>query len=285
MSAVIVGSVAFACLFGGALLGIRLRRSLPGHHLADDSRHLLEIGLGIIGTMAGLVLGLLVASASGAYNTQRAELVDVSSKIVVLDRLLAHYGPEANAPRTTLRLVVQRVLDQTWPKEGAGGPRVDPRAARGEVLLDQLEELPATNDRQRSLKAAALGLAMNLAQTRWLMYEQADQSISGALLVLLVFWFTITFIGFGLFAPSNTTVIVALGLCALAVSGAIFITMEMYTPFQGIVRAIECAIARRPDATRALAHLPMRNHRPASPPAWSLLSSDFLHGGLVRFLP
>jgi predicted outer membrane lipoprotein len=87
----------FACLFGSALIGMRLRSVIPEHFLSDDSKHVLEASLGIIGTMAGLVLGLLVASAFGTYNAQRNELIDLSSKAVLLDRVLAHYGPAANA--------------------------------------------------------------------------------------------------------------------------------------------------------------------------------------------
>ena len=93
---------------------------------------------------------------------------------------------------------------------------------------------------------------MNLAQTRWLMFEQTAASISVPLLVLLIFWFTITFIGFGLFSPWNTTVMIALALCALAVSGAVFIMIEMYSPFQGLMQ-----ISSEP-LRDALAHLGAR---------------------------
>jgi hypothetical protein len=236
MSAIGIGLVVFACLFGGALLGIGLRKALPTHHMSDESRHLLEIGLGIIGTMAGLVLGLLVASATGSYNAQRSELLDVASKVVLLDRVLAHYGPDASAPRRGLRIAVTRTLNRIWPNEGSSRPEIDPFAVRGEDVLDEIEDLSPKTDSQRSLKPEAIGLALNLAQVRWLMYEQTGSSISAPLLVLLVFWFTITFIGFGLFTPSNTTAIVALALCALAVSGAVFVMLEMYTPFQGLVQ-------------------------------------------------
>jgi hypothetical protein len=236
MSAIGIGLVVFACLFGGALLGIGLRKALPTHHMSDESRHLLEIGLGIIGTMAGLVLGLLVASATGSYNAQRSELLDVASKVVLLDRVLAHYGPDASAPRRALRIAVTRTLNRIWPNEGSSPPEIDPFAVRGEDVLDEIEDLSPKTDSQRSLKPEAIGLALNLAQVRWLMYEQTGSSISAPLLVLLVFWFTITFIGFGLFTPSNTTAIVALALCALAVSGAVFVMLEMYTPFQGLVQ-------------------------------------------------
>jgi ABC-type amino acid transport system permease subunit len=234
---------------GGALLGMGLRNTLPSHHLSDDSRHLLQIGLGTIGTMAGLVLGLLVASATTSYNAQRSELLDVASKVILLDRVLAHYGPDTNVARRDLRVVVARALTRIWPQESSSGPQLDPLAARGEAVLDDIEDLSPKSDRQRSLKPEAIGLALNLAQIRWLMFEQSGSSISWPLLVLLIFWFTITFIGFGLFAPSNTTTIVALALCSLAVAGAIFVTLEMYTPFQGLVQ-ISSAPLRD-----ALAHL------------------------------
>lgn len=233
MYALAIASLTFVCLFGGSLLGIRLRNALPEHHLSDDSRHLLGMGLGIIGTMAGLVLGLLVSAATGSYNAQRSELVDVASKVVLLDRILAHYGPEADASRRELAVAVRQTIDRMWPQGGSRGSRLDP-SVRGEAVLDSIEELSPANDGQRSLKADAVGLAVNLAQIRWLMFEQSGTAISAPLLAVLIFWFSITFIGFGLFSPQNATVIVALGLCSLAVSGAIYVTLAMYTPFEGM---------------------------------------------------
>jgi len=216
--------------------------------MSDDSRHLLQTGLGIIGTMAGLVLGLLVASATSSYNAQRNEVDDVSSKVVLLDRVLAHYGPGTGAPRRVLRQTVQRALNAIWPLERSSAAGVRPSAG-AEILLDEVGGLSPKNDLQNALKPQAMGLLMNLAQTRWLMYEQADTSVSLPLLVLLIFWFMITFVGFGLFAPWNGTTVVALALCAMAVSGAVVVMLEMYTPFQGFMQ-ISSAPLRE-----ALAHL------------------------------
>jgi hypothetical protein len=239
----------FVCLFCASLIGMRLRSALPGHHLNDDSRHLIEIGLGIIGTMAGLVLGLLVANATTSYNGQRTELVDISSKIILLDRLLAHYGPEANETRHALQVTVERALYRIWPKNNSTNAQLDPAAGGGEVLLDKTEALAPTTESQRSLKPQAIALLINLLQTRWLMFEQTGSSISVPLLIMLVFWFSITFAGFGIFAPPNPTVIFALALCSLAVSGAVFLMLEMYTPFQGLLQISSAPIRD------ALAHL------------------------------
>jgi hypothetical protein len=236
MSAPEVALIAFACMFGGALLGMALRKLLPEHHLSDESLKLLGMGVGIIGTMSGLVLGLLVASATGVYNAQRSELLDVSSKVVILDHILKHYGPGANGPRHALHDTVARTLVRIWPRERSNAPQLDPSAAGAEAVFDDLEDLSPTTGAQRSLKADAIGLALSLGQTRWLMYEQSGSSLSVALLVVLIFWFTITFIGFGLFSPANATVVAALALCAFAVSGAILVTLEMYRPFEGMVQ-------------------------------------------------
>ncbi len=236
MSSFAIGLTAFLCFITGAFGGMALRRALPEHHLSEESRNLLGLGLGIIGTMAGLVLGLLVAAGTTSYTAQRNEVLDASSKIVLLDRLLAHYGPEAAPPRRALRAAVETTLQRVWPTQASSGPQLAPLSTPGEKLLDAIEELVPRSDLQRAIKPEAVAMVVGLGQIRWLMYEQSGSSISGPMLVLLVFWFTITFVGFGLFAPRNGTAIVALILAALAVSGAIFVTVAMYTPFQGIER-------------------------------------------------
>jgi hypothetical protein len=65
--------------------------------------------------------------------------------------------------------------------------------------------------------------------------EQQSVSISRPLLTIVVFWLTINFVSFGLFAPRNATVVVTLSLCGLAVAGAVFLILEMYSPFHGII--------------------------------------------------
>jgi hypothetical protein len=43
--------------------------------------------------MAALVLGLLVSSAKGFYDAQSAEVTVMSAKIILFDRVPAHFGP------------------------------------------------------------------------------------------------------------------------------------------------------------------------------------------------
>jgi hypothetical protein len=248
MSSIAISFIVFACVFGAALVGMLLRTSLPQHHLIADSKEIVKVGMGLVSTMAALVLGLLVASAKSSYDAQSTELTEVSSKVVVLDRILAHYGPETREVRDVLRSTIARVLDAMWSKEGSGLSRLEP-STNAEILYDKIPGLSPKDDRQRANQAQALAVAMGLGQTRWLMYEQRVSSVSLPLLIILILWLTIIFISFGLFAPRNATVVVSLFAAALSVSGAIFLIMEMYTPYVGVIK-ISSAPLRA-----ALAHL------------------------------
>jgi hypothetical protein len=249
MSSITISLIVFACIFGGALLGILLHTSLPQHHLAADSKDIVKLGMGLVGTMSALVLGLLVASAKGSYDAQSTELTQLAANIALLDRGLALYGPETKEERALLRGAVVRILDQMWAKDGASSSPVAPTSAGGEILYEKIQGLSPKNDAQRSLQAQALSITVDIGKTRWLMYEQAITSVSMPLLVVLVLWLTVIFISFGLFAPSNATVISSLFVSALSVSGAIFLILEMYGPYSGLIQ-ISSAPLRA-----ALAHL------------------------------
>jgi hypothetical protein len=118
MNFIAIRLIVLACVFGGALFGMFLRGVLPEQHLSADSKDTVRLGTGLIGTMTALLLGLLVASAKSFYDTQSSELTEMSAKIVLLDRVLAHYGPETKEVRDLLHGAVARTLDGLWPKDG-----------------------------------------------------------------------------------------------------------------------------------------------------------------------
>jgi hypothetical protein len=233
-----IGGVVFVCVFGGALLGMYLRTRLREHHLSSESKDLVRLGVGLIGTMSALVLGLLVASAKGSYDTQRSELIQMSSKVVVLDRVLAHYGPETKEARDYLRRTVEGMLDQFWPERVPLRETKEPTGAggAGEAFYDKVQALAPQNDPQRSLQAQALSITMDIGQTRWLMFQQAASSISAPLLVVVVFWLTIIFMSFGLFAQPHGLAIGVLFISAISVSAAIFLILELDQPFGGLIQ-------------------------------------------------
>jgi hypothetical protein len=236
MNSVLISLIVFVCVFGGALIGLWLGTGLPPQHLSADSKDVMKLGMGLVGTMTAILLGLLVASAKSFYDTQSNELIGMSAKIILLDRILAHYGPEAKEARELLHGAVFRLLDTMWPQGGRQESQRTAAPGGAEILYEKMQTLSPQNDTQRSLQTQALGIAMDLGKTRWLMFEQGTSSVSVPLLAALIFWLTVLFCSFGLLAPRNATVVATLCVSALSVSAAIFLVLELYSPFEGVVQ-------------------------------------------------
>lgn len=227
--------IVLACVFGGALLGMGLRALLPEHHLSTESRDVVRLGMGLIATISALVLGLVIASAKTSYDAQRNELIQLSANVILLDRVLAHYGPETKEARELLRRAALRALGQLWPEQDSAPASGEP-VVGSEAFFDQIQKLSPQSDEQRSIKTRAIIVSIDLGRVRFLLTEQRGRSIPMAFLVVLVFWLTILFASFGLFAPRNITVVMTLFLSALSVSGAIFLILQLDQPFAGLIQ-------------------------------------------------
>src|SRR4051794_20255541 len=111
MNSTVTGAAIFAGLFAAGLLGLRVRAALPNHHQNAETKDAVRIGMGLVATMAALVLGLLVASTKGAYDNERSEVTQMAAKIAFLDHLLAAYGPDTAQTRELLRHSVESVVN------------------------------------------------------------------------------------------------------------------------------------------------------------------------------
>ncbi|HEV7733476.1 MAG TPA: hypothetical protein VGR62_15015 [Candidatus Binatia bacterium] len=238
MNSLAIASIVFTCVFGGALLGLVLRRVLPDDHLGSDSKDVVKLAMGLVATMAALALGLLTGSAKSTFDEEDGQLKQVAANVVLLDRTLAHYGPETNDARESIRRLIASRLSTIWPEEGAGSvERDDPEAtAAVERIDDQIRALSPQNDTQRTLQGRASETLGDVIRTRWLLLGEAGNSVQRPLLVVLVFWLAALFISFGLFAPRNPTVVTVLAVAAISVAGSIFLILEMNQPFTGFVK-------------------------------------------------
>jgi hypothetical protein len=236
MSPIEVSTLIFLCIFGGALVGMWLRSILPPHHLGDETKDLVKLGTGLIGTMAALLLGLLVASAKSAYDARSTELTELAANTILLDRALAHYGPATEEIRSTLKIAVARMIDQVWAQDrstpGANLAAAQPLGA----VYDKVQELEPRTDAQRTLQSQAESIIVNLGQERLLLFAQSGTSISVPFLVVVVFWLTVLFLSLGLFAPLNPTAMVTLFVAALSVAGALFLILDLDHPFSGLMQ-------------------------------------------------
>jgi hypothetical protein len=249
MSAMTVSVIVFACVFGGALLGMLLRAVLPQHHLSSESQDVVKLGMGLVGTLTALVLGLQVASAKGSFDAQSKELTDLAANVVLLDRLLFHYGSESGPARGLLRAAATDILETTWSKDTADPASSASQLSRNEALFDAIQRLSPKDEAQRVIQNQVTRVVIDMGRTRWLMYEQRTTSFSPPLLVVVVLWLAVILASFGLYAPTNATVVTALAVSALSVSGAIFLILEMYAPYSGMIQVSSAPLRA------ALAHL------------------------------
>jgi hypothetical protein len=230
--------IVFLVLMGGALAGAMIRKALPRELLAEDFKEVIRLGTGLIGTLAALVLGLLIASAKSAYDVQSNQVRQITSDIVLLDFTLEHYGPEAHTARDLLRRVVDPLIEQIWHENRPAGRAQSyfQSTEAGEATYAAVQGLEPKTDAQRSLKTRALSIVADFAQTRTLLYAQSDSSIPMPFLAVLVFWLTTIFLSFSLFSRLNATSIAALVVLALSASAAIFLILGLSTPFQGLLQ-------------------------------------------------
>ena len=188
MSSLAITGITFVCVFGGALLGMLFRTILPEDRLNPDSKDVVKVGMGLIATMAALVLGLLTGSAKSAFDTQDDEVKQSAANVILLDRTLAHYGPETKTIRDQIRRAVEYKLAATWPEEGPGREGGHLKATPAvEGIEDEIRGLSPQSDTQRALQSRALQVSGDVVQTRWLMFgQQAGNAIQTPLLVVLV---------------------------------------------------------------------------------------------------
>jgi hypothetical protein len=227
MSPLAISLLVLLCIFASALL----RPRFPDEHLNAESKEVVKLVIGIVGTMTGMVLGLLVASAKSSFDSQRSGVAQLAANVLVLDRALAHYGPEAKEARAELRTTVNDMMERIWSTSQPEPENV----AKYDDLYEHILGLQPKNEAQRTNHALALKVVHDTAQMRWLFFSQRGSSIPMVFLVLMVAWLSITFGSFGLFAPRHATSLSVLLLGSLVVSSAVFLILELDHPFGGLM--------------------------------------------------
>ena len=111
--------IVFAVVFGGALFGVLLARLLPEELLSAETKDVIKVAMAMIATLAALVLGLLTASAKSSLDEKENRVRTWAAEVMLLDRTLAAYGPEAQGARDLLKQVLAARVAQLWPGEGA----------------------------------------------------------------------------------------------------------------------------------------------------------------------
>ena len=161
-----------------------------------------------------------------------------ATNILTLDRLLARYGPETGATRDLIHKAVAFRVETTWPDDGSAGSGLT--QAQGTPAVEELEnqilQLAPATDAQRWFKSEALRLTEDVIKARWRALGSQEGSVPLLFLAVVISWLTVTFLSFGLYATRNASVIAVLFVAALSVAAAVFLTLELDGPFDGLIR-------------------------------------------------
>ena len=233
-----IALISAACIISGTLLGLTLSKLVPGHHLNADSKDAVKVGAGMISMMAALVLGLLVSSSKSTFDSASAAITQGGARVILMDRLLSNYGPEAKDVREELRRGVTAAVEMLWPEESPKDVDANAfeRAPAMEKVLVQIRGLRPQTEAQRALQAQLQALGNEILFSRWVQIEQAQVPLPLPFLVILLFWLTLLYTSFGLLAPRNATVITSMFLGALALATAMFLIVEMNHPMSGALK-------------------------------------------------
>ena len=234
MSPLALSCVIFLLVLGGIFVGTACRRALPEHHLSKETHDVVRLGAGLTATIAALVLGLLIGGAKSSFDTRSSQVKQLTANVILLDNLLAQYGPEATPLRKGLRGAINPVVDRLWHEKITREPFTT--SSEGEKLYLATLSLSPQNDTQRSLQARAVQVVNDLTQTRLLLFVETDNQMPIPFLAILVFWLFIIFLSFSLFSDLNATALAFLCVFGLSASCAIYLILELNEPFNGLMR-------------------------------------------------
>lgn len=236
MDALVVAGLVAACLFGGAIAGMWGARRLEERHLSKETQEAVKLGIGMVAAMASLILGLMTASVKGNFDTTTKDVQQFATYLLTIDEALRHYGPGAEGARIALRDYTAYAIAQTWPERGGaagiGGAPSEQRLAEVGRLLRALD---AGTPEQTELRAEAVERYKSLAALRWVLIAESVSQVPPVFTGVLIVWLTLIFASFGLFAPVNRVSVVVFLLCALSLGGALFLILEMSSPYDGII--------------------------------------------------
>jgi len=241
---IVTGLLTFCCLVAASLGALLLYARLPQRYQQEETVAVIRLVGNVFIVMTSLVLGLMINSARNTFEAVDHNVHVIATEMILLDRTLRRYGPEADEMRARLLAYAQQARNGTRP-------RSDP-LIMGDPVSEQL--LNAVGDSLKALKPADAGQAslaqdahttyQNIFELRWELVEQAEGTVPLPLLVMLVAWFILVFASLGYRAPDNRLVVCFLVLAAALIGGTIYLILDMDMPFNGLIRISDVPLDR-----------------------------------------
>jgi hypothetical protein len=233
----VFGTLAFAVIFGGGVLGFLLSRRLPESDNDAGTRAVLTTAMRTVSLLSALVLGLLIATAKNKFDSNNAQTERFAAYVMSLNRELVNYGPDATDIRAMLHRYVVAKIAVGWPS--LDGPKPAPDDPLPWRLIDEVQQklraLYPQSEEQRATLSVALQIAADFTWSTWLQKAQEADHVPQPFVLILLVWLFLLFIGLGLFAPRNAVTVTALLVTALSIASAIALIDDLDAPYRGFV--------------------------------------------------
>ena len=253
MSSLVVSLLAFIGMAGGALGAQYFARTLAAHHVTPGTQDTVKLGVGMVAAMTSLILGLMTASVKSNFDSTDKDVHSYSLYILNLNSDLRHAGADACPARQLLMDYAIAVGRETW-SDASAFPKLDRSIDSENILLDLdawIRNWEVHTPLLTEVRVTALADLRALQTVRWTVSQEAVASVPGIFLLVLIVWLSLIFFSFGLFAPSNAVVSAFFLLCALSISGALFLILEMSGPFDGLIAVSPDPLLRAIGAMKA----------------------------------
>ncbi|MTH64413.1 DUF4239 domain-containing protein [Paracoccus shanxieyensis] len=233
MFEIVFALLMFLTLTAAALTARHLTPRLASQHVSDETNNVIRLVANLFVVMTSLVFGLLINSSRAGFESLDNQVHSYSTHLILLDRSLSAYGPDADPTRVLLARYVELAI---------ANPA---RLRRDETLRDYSSEhgLTAVGDALAVLvpaDAAAQSLLddirqqyQQLVEERWDIIEAAQRSVPVPLIAMLAAWLALIFASFGYRAPKNGVVTACVTIAAALISGSLYLVMDMNRPFSG----------------------------------------------------
>lgn len=246
MSSLSIALIALGFVLLGIGLGWLIKRFMPDRQLPDHSKEIVKAAAGLIATLVALVIGLLVSASKASFDLSTAGITQMGAKSIMLDRVLARYGPEAQPIRAAFSKSIEVALERIWPSEAGKAVDMDAveKGTAADEIYDRIMLLEPKSEVQKHLRSQALQVMGDLQQLRWQIIEQNQNVLPTMFIVMLILWLTILYLFFSLLAPHNAVTVFSLSFCGLAVASALFLILEMNRPFHGSIRVAKAPMEK-----------------------------------------
>lgn len=237
-----IAVLVFLCLLAASLGSLLIREKLPPHQRQQDTHAVVGLVANVFVVMTSLVLGLMLNSAKTTFESVDRNVHAIATDLILLERTLQRYGPDADETRRRLLTYVQRAASSIRHDDPLVADHTSERLLND--VGDSLRAIQPAGAEQISLWSDARQQFHRIVELRWVIVEQSDGTIPMPLIGMMVAWLMLIFGSFGYRAPKNSIVVTSFVLSTALIAGTIYLILDMDVPFSGPIQISSAPLQR-----------------------------------------